>query len=69
MDRAHVNGSRRQIAWQALAPVSPVPCRPPAKRKKLIYKLEVKVELLLHEHFCDAEIKLLTSQKSCCAPI
>lgn len=32
-------------------------------------KLEVKVELLLPERFCDAEIELLTSQKSSYAPI
>lgn len=47
MDRASVSGSRRQVAWQALAPVSPAPCHPPAGRKKLIFKLEVKMGLLL----------------------
>lgn len=52
-----------------MAHVSPVPCHPSAGREQLIFKLEFKMGLLLNEHSCDLEIKLLTPQESSHAPI
>lgn len=40
-----------------------LPATPSVGRKKLIFKLEFKMGLLLDEHSCDLEIKLLTPQK------
>ncbi|KAK2505641.1 hypothetical protein MC885_000181 [Smutsia gigantea] len=48
MDRACANGVDTQLH---------------AGRKKLIFKLVVEMELLLEQHSCDLETKLLTPQK------